>query len=324
MFKKRFIIILLAAFLLTACKTTPNNPTPDHTESYPAATAGPLATLPSDSYPAATAADETGSNVDVESVPTEVSTEPTLTPPPPPEPEEEPTESEAPAVDTAVEPAANQPGMGTVAIEAGDGLQIQATYAFPGGVAPYPGVILLHMLGSNRTIWQETGVIDALLRNGYAVMAVDMRGHGETGGEQDWALVPDDMQRVWDNFVSQPEVDSAKTAVIGASIGSNMALVTAVNEPAINTAILLSPGLDYRGVTTDDQIVAYDTRPVFIVASSEDSYAADSSQTLHDLAQGEKQLQLYDGAGHGTAMFSSEPGLTELILEWLKQHLKGI
>lgn len=317
MFKKRFIIILLAAFLLAACNTTPNSPTPDPTESYPVVTAGPLATLPPESYPAAETPDEPNSSADVESAPTETSTEPTLTPPPPPEPEEAPTEAEAPAVDTAVEPAANQPGMGTVAIEADDGLQIQATYAFPGGVAPYPGVILLHMLGSNRAIWQETGVMDALLLNGYAVMAVDMRGHGETGGEQDWALVPDDMQRVWDYFVSQPEVDAAKTAVIGASIGSNMALVTGTNEPAINTVVLLSPGLDYRGVTTDDQLAAYGARPIFIIASSEDSYAANSSQTLYDLAQGEKQLQLYDGAGHGTTMFNNEPELTELILAWL-------
>ncbi len=198
-------------------------------------------------------------------------------------------------------------------------MQIQGTYAYPGGVAPYPGVILLHMLGSNRAVWQQTGVADALLLNGYAVLSIDMRGHGDTGGDQDWLLAEDDLLRVWDFFVGQAEVDETKTAVIGASIGSNMALRTAVTQPAINTIVLLSPGLDYRGVTTDDQIPLYGNRPIFIVASSEDGYSADSSQQLHDLATGEKQFQLYDGAGHGTNMFASEPELTDLIIDWLRE-----
>ena len=148
---------------------------------------------------------------------------------------------------------------------------------------------------------------------------MDMRWHGDTGGMQDWVLAEDDLLRAWDFFVNQQEVDGAKTAVIGASIGANMGLKTAVNLPAINTAILLSPGLDYRGVTTADQIPLYGNRPLFIIASNEDSYAANSSQQLHDLALGDTKLQLYDGAGHGTTMFTNEPGLTDLIVDWLRE-----
>ena len=250
--------------------------------------------------------------------------QPTLTPPPPPtsepEQESEPTEESA-SVDTVAEPVASQPGSETVMITASDGLQIEATYATPGGVAPFPGVILLHMLGSNRTAWEAVGLTDQLLQNGYAVLNVDMRGHGGTGGTADWQLVPDDMQRVWDYFVSQEAVDGAKTAVIGASIGANLSLITAVNEPNINTVILLSPGLNYRDVTTDDAIVAYGDRPILIVASEEDSYAADSSRTLSEAATGQAELELYNGAGHGTNMFGKEPGLPDLILDWLRQYL---
>lgn len=316
MVKKWFIFILL---LIAGC----NSAQPD---SYPVPAPASEDTAPpalNEAYPAEESSEETGSDTAASESASPTIPQPTLTPPPPPEPEEPPAEAEAPAVDTAVEPSANQPGMGTVTIEAGDGLQIQATYAFPGGVAPYPGIILLHMLGSNRTIWEETGVMESLLLNGYAVLAVDMRGHGETGGEQDWELARDDMQRVWDYFVAQPETDETRTAVLGASIGANMSLITAVNHPAINTVILLSPGLDYRGVTTDDQIALYGDRPIFIVASNEDTYAAESSQQLHGLAQGEKQLQLYDGAGHGTTIFRNEPELINLILDWLREEVNG-
>jgi len=162
---------------------------------------------------------------------------------------------------------------------------------------------------------------EQLLQNGYAVLNVDMRGHGGTGGTADWQLAEDDMQRVWDYFVSQEVVDGEKTAVIGASIGANLSLITAVNEPQINTVILLSPGLNYRDVTTDDAIIEYGNRPILIVASEEDSYAADSSRTLQEAATGQAELQLYNGAGHGTNMFNREAGLPDLILNWLQQHL---
>jgi len=316
MHKKLIHIFILLVIALAACnsKDALTSATATPSDGYPVEGRPTVTPLP-DSYPVDETTNEAGNNAATESEPAEpTSNAPTLTPPPPP-PE--------PEVDTAAEPNATQPNSTNVVIEASDGLQIQGTYAYPGGVAPFPGVLLLHMLGSNRAIWSETGVMDALLRDGYAVLAVDMRGHGDTGGTPEWSLAEDDLLRAWDFFVSQPEVDAAKTAVIGASIGANMGLRTAVNQPIINTVVLLSPGLDYRGVTTEDAVTLYGQRPLFIVASSEDAYAADSSQKLIDLAQGKKQLQLYDGAGHGTAMFDHEPGLIELIIDWLRESVSG-
>lgn len=321
MHKKLFHIFIILLIFTTACNSSqapdPTPPTPEN--GYPVDQNPPAAPVPPDSYPAEGRPTPTSipDNYPVAEPDSNAATEsddPTLTPPPPP-PE--------PGVDTAAEPSATLPNSTDIVVEASDGLQIHGTYAYPGGIAPYPGVLLLHMLGSNRTVWQETGVIDTLLRNGYAVLAIDMRGHGDSGGSQDWVLAEDDLLRAWDFFVNQAEVDGEKTAVIGASIGANMGLVTAVNQPAINTAILLSPGLDYRGVTTDDKMQLYGERPILIVASSEDSYAADSSQQLHDLALGNKQIQLYEGAGHGTTMFINEPELTELLLDWLNNNIEN-
>ncbi|MCA9979067.1 MAG: alpha/beta fold hydrolase [Anaerolineales bacterium] len=219
------------------------------------------------------------------------------------------------------ETAVTQPSTENITIEAADGLLLHATLSMPGGIAPFPGVILLHMLGSDRQVWVDVGLTDALLADGYAVLALDMRGHGESGSDREWEKADDDLMRVWQYFVGLENVDEGETAVIGASIGSNMALRTGANQPAIKTVVLLSPGLDYRRVTTDDAIVLYGDRPILIVASEEDSYAADSSRTLAELAQGEAVLQMYNGAGHGTNMFAAEPGLTQLLLDWLNQFL---
>lgn len=214
-----------------------------------------------------------------------------------------------------------QAGVENITILGVENLDLQSTIYTPDGSEPLPGVILLHMLGSDRTVWDDTGLAQTLVENGYVVLSVDMRGHGETGNNIDWALVPEDLRRVWKHFTSLETVDPQRTAVLGASIGANLALTTAADQPMIRSAILLSPGLDYRGVSTEGPMEVYGSRPILIVASEEDTYAADSSRSLADLAQGESQLEMYAGAGHGTQMFNAQPGLTVLILNWLAADL---
>jgi len=172
-----------------------------------------------------------------------------------------------------------QPGIENITIAGAGELSLKATMYTPSGSGPLPGVILLHMLGSDRQVWDDNGLANTLVENGYAVLSVDMRGHGETGSSIDWPLAPEDLQRAWDHFTSLETVDPQRTAVIGASIGANLALVTGADQPAIRTVILLSPGLDYRGVATEGPLEKYGPRPILIVASEEDVYAADSSRT---------------------------------------------
>jgi len=217
----------------------------------------------------------------------------------------------------APEGAAQAPGR--VVIEAADGLALVGTYAVPADASqPWPGVLLLHMLGSERTAWEAfTGDLTAA---GYAVLALDMRGHGETGGDLDWDLAQDDLLRAWGFLSGLPEVDENRTAVIGASIGANMALITGAAEPAIRTVVLLSPGLDYRGVVTEPAMAAYGARPILLAASEGDAYAAASSQTLVDQSTGVAELESYPGNAHGTSMFAANPDLAALIIDWLDKH----
>ena len=162
-----------------------------------------------------------------------------------------PAETAAAPTETAVAPV----GMAErVTVEAADGRLIQATLLTPLTSGAAPGVILLHMLGDDRTVWGEVGLAADLVDAGYAVLAVDMRGHGETGGAQDWALAADDLARVWDDFAARDTVDEARTAIVGASIGANMALGLGADRPEVRGVVLLSPGLDYRGVTTADRL----------------------------------------------------------------------
>jgi pimeloyl-ACP methyl ester carboxylesterase len=207
-----------------------------------------------------------------------------------------------------------------VSIEASDGLTLVGTFSAPPESANenVPGLLLLHMLNSERSAWD--GLTEQLAAQGYASLAIDMRGHGETGGENDWQLAADDLQRAWRYLTERPEVDAERTVVIGASIGANMALITGANQPTINGVVLLSPGLIYRGVKTEEAMTQYGDRPALIVVTEGDKFSASSSRDLQELAQGEVQLEILPTSRHGTRMLLKEElGVDRLILSWLEE-----
>ena len=206
-----------------------------------------------------------------------------------------------------------------MSVEASDGLMIRGTLLAPLTSGADPGVMLLHMLGDDRTVWGEVGLAAELVAAGYAVLVIDMRGHGETGGAPDWTLAADDLGRVWDAFTARDTVDKARTAIVGASIGANTALRLGAERPDVGAVVLLSPGLDYRGVTTEDHLAIYGDRPLLLVASEDDAYSADSVRALAGAAGG-ATVHMYEDAGHGTNMFAAEPELGALIIGWLNDH----
>ncbi len=224
------------------------------------------------------------------------------------------------ATATSTAASTSVPQTTDLSIPGAENLPIAATLYNTSDSTPRPGIILLHMYNGNRTVWAKNGLADELVANGYVVLALDMRGHGETGGGRDWQLAREDLNRVWHWFAEREDVDGEKTAVIGGSIGANMALLLGVDVTAVKTAILLSPGLDYYNVKTDEEIAAFGERPLLIVASEDDGYAATSSQTLFESAP-TAQLEMFTNAGHGTNMLTTVPELTELILQWLAENV---
>jgi dienelactone hydrolase len=200
-----------------------------------------------------------------------------------------------------------------------DGINLAATFWTPPDQKSVPGVILIHILGGKRQDW--TPLARTLQANGYAVLAFDLRGHGESGGKQTYSAMTKDVAVVYAWLQQQETVAPADIVLIGGSIGANIALNFAVNEPDVRGVVLLSPGLDYHGVRTEDAVKRYGSRPILIVASEEDKYAASSALRLDALAAGAHQLQMYKGAGHGTGIIYAGVGLDMLLLDWLPKTL---
>lgn len=207
----------------------------------------------------------------------------------------------------------------SINFNAPDGAALAAKY-YPPIVRPAPAILLLHMLGGSKADWDSFA--RELQKQGYAALAMDLRGFGESAKPEDWTKAPDDVKGGWQLLSSRPEVDANRTALVGASIGSNLALMVGGAQDRVTGVIALSPGLDYHGLNPTSSMKNFGERPVYLVASSDDQYSFNSIQTLAALSISAEKLEL-QGAGHGTAMFK-DPDLQQALVDWLNKYVRDL
>jgi dienelactone hydrolase len=207
----------------------------------------------------------------------------------------------------------------TVTFTAPDGTSLAAMF-YETSNRPAPGVVLVHMLGRSKDEW--SALADRIQSAGATVLAVDLRGHGSSGGTGGTlAPMASDVRAALDWLSSRPGVRPDALAVVGASLGANLAAVVAADAPAVRAVALLSPSLDYRGVRLDSAVMKkLGDRPVWLAASTEDPYAL---RSVKDLAAGSgaREQRLSAARAHGTALLSSDPDLARALVDWLRRTL---
>jgi alpha-beta hydrolase superfamily lysophospholipase len=221
-----------------------------------------------------------------------------------------------------------------------DGILIVGTYYPPASshqTSPTKAIILLHMLGRDRNDWNSFASILSNSSNGYAVLSIDLRGHGESINQNgktisyqslsldDFNKMVLDVKAAKHFLVTQKHIGPNDIAIVGASIGANVAVKYAASDPSIKAVVLLSPGLNYMGVTTSDSI-RKSVNPIYIAASGKDPIAGGDPQTLCNMINCANHLKVYqDSTSHGTDMFRDStlnPPLDKLIISWLDTTLK--
>jgi pimeloyl-ACP methyl ester carboxylesterase len=184
-------------------------------------------------------------------------------------------------------------------------------------------VLLVHQLGSNRTEWLE---IVPKLQQTHSVLSIDLRGHGESlyrndgktidresFTEDDWAQTVLDV-RAAVVYLRDLQPPPTTVTLIGSSIGSSAVLLYAASDPKIDSLVLLSPGLSYRGMATLPAMKALDGRPVLLLATEGDRESASAARELAE-QDPHASSRVFEGEGHGVTM--SGP-LVPAVVEFVK------
>jgi len=138
-----------------------------------------------------------------------------------------------------------------------DGVSIHITYYKSTGEKEAPVVVLLHMKDGNRFVWEGDGLAKKLQQEGYAVVTVDLRQHGESkiggavgGGNANQAkkkgkkgggmdlkpieyelMYEQDMEAVKQFIFTEHQagrLNMNKMAIVGAEMGASIAAAYAV------------------------------------------------------------------------------------------------
>jgi alpha-beta hydrolase superfamily lysophospholipase len=201
-------------------------------------------------------------------------------------------------------------------------------------------VVLLHMLGKTWETWKPLAA--TLTQRGYSVFAYDARGHGLStttkdgktvsyrnfaakGKDNEWNKMAGDLGAVVEYLRSKSDAAKRSVVFIGASIGGNAALIDAAADKSVAAVVLLSPGLNYHDVETEEAAKKYGTRPLLIIASMGDAQSYEPSAKLEQVVKGanaDAKVRFLPGPGnaHGTDMLN--PLVNEEILRWLGESLK--
>ncbi len=210
-----------------------------------------------------------------------------------------------------------------------DGMIIAGSWILPEKVAAktsgkVPVALLLHDYGLNRRDWNI--FIPDLVQHGYGVLAIDLRGHGQSRREE--AASPPtsedvlkagvaDIQSALNWLKSQKHADMKRIAIIGSGIGGDLAYLGRSAFPKIlKVAVVISPSYS---TVTDGKFFGIQSDSVLFCASakSKDGLSMMAADTLANFTKEPKKVVIYNSAAYGLAMFYKHPEIKKEILEWV-------
>lgn len=224
--------------------------------------------------------------------------------------------------DSRADVAAPGPGE-DITFATGDGVMLHGTYWR--GVDGRHAAVLVHGLGEDQDAWEP--LAEALRHRGFAVLSFDLRGHGASTQRDGAAyamanFTSADFQAMQQDVAAAVEVARGRAtqpgciALVGASLGANLALRVMAEKPEVVTAAaLLSPGREYRNVSTVDVLPRVAEKPLLLVASVGDAYAYESTRGMASEAP-KAEVSYPDGAAHGTNLLGVA-GVKDAVVAWL-------
>ena len=227
-------------------------------------------------------------------------------------------------IDVAViEGAAVEPEGSEAAFRTYDLVELHASFEMPAGIpAPVPSALLLHGYGEDRSVWREFR--RELLSRGWAVMALDLRGHGQSKtrnqtpmqATQEWRNSPHefpvDLDPALDWLKARPRVNTQKIVVIGADIGANLALIASGRFPEVRTVVAIKPNLA-ESLAMAGSAQDFQPRSALIVVAD-----ANEGNRIRALVKAPSRVQVVPLSGGTSQSVASKP-VVDATLQWLKE-----
>jgi len=243
------------------------------------------------------------------------------------------TETDAPDNGTSTTPTPRQLER-NVSFTTGDGVKINATLHLPEGEVT-GGVVCLPMYRRTRETFKPA--VPSLVKQGIVVLAIDPRGHGESGTPEHAEAVLQRKAEVFQAMTADVAgairelrtrygVGSKPVGLLGASAGAAVAVLYAAEKRDVAAIALLSPG-DYMGLDVSGQASNVRAR---VLITTEDTTTADpiysalfgSGSGLPEYHQDSLKDARKRIAEHGTDQLNKEYGIEDKLAEFFARTLR--
>lgn len=198
----------------------------------------------------------------------------------------------------------------------------------------YSTILLLHSLGYNSSRWADfaSNLADA----GYAVVAVDLRGHGKSVytsklNRQSWSnykkevfkKYPDDVMRTLAAVkANHPFISFEDWGIVGADVGGSTAVLVAEKAKSKpKTIVLISPHQSHKGLFIPLAIAEMGNIPILTISSTGDKTCLAEQKSLQKYAQADYVIKNYDVNTTGMLMVTSNPNIAAFIKNWLESKV---
>lgn len=238
-----------------------------------------------------------------------------------------------------INPCFSAPAVTTKEISAQsvDGFSIKAELQYPKikGQKEYKTVVLLHSLGYSSEWWED--LPQNLINNGYAVLKIDLRGHGKSiynsklvrtswksMTNSAFAKYPDDVISV----IEEVKSENRKTkffdnwVAVGADIGASTAVLASdqmQNRP--KTIVMLSPVVETRGLYIPVKLAHLNNVDIFSISGKNETSAQNAENYLEKFAQAAFVKYTSEANSSGMLMLKNDESLSKIITSWVKEYL---
>jgi dienelactone hydrolase len=234
---------------------------------------------------------------------------------------------------TAAAPTSKGSAGTSVSIKTPDKLLLQCSYWAPKGKERAPAALLVHEAGADRTSLNELG--EYLQKKGFAVLAVDVRGHGGSVQESaDWSKATDDKTReaLWglaardvdaaaEYLLGRSEVLSTNLSVFGVGAGAALAVRHAKADDMTRAVVLITPPAECYGFNMAQGVAQLGGIPTLIVASNKAKDVAEQLKASgHEANEGVQYIEISLVKAEPAAVLGDSK-LNNSAVTWLRERV---